>query len=81
MENNMKIFAVITVARQDQGEYICIRTEKAFTQASKADDLLKQLKKQYLDNEGKTKGVRIDTPSGPLDCVCEVGAFEIEVEE
>lgn len=77
----MKAFAVITVARQIEGEYISIKTEKAFTQASKADELLKSLKKKYVDESGKIKPIKLQTPNGDMECFCEVGAFEIEVEQ
>ena len=40
----MKVFAVITVARQVDGEYIFIKTEKAFKSAQKADECLKKIK-------------------------------------
>jgi hypothetical protein len=75
------VFCVITVARQIEGEYVCIRTEKGFTQASKADALLKELKNKYVDEQGRAKTIRLDTPHGALDCICEVGAFEIELED
>jgi len=77
----MKVFAVITVARQISGEYVFIRTEKGFEKASKADKLLKKLKGQYSNEDGTVKPVRIDTPQGTAECLCEVGAFELEVVE
>lgn len=76
-----KIFAVITVARQIDGEYCFIRTEKGFTQASKADEHLKKVKSQFVDAEGKLKVIRLTTPHGEADCICEAGAFELEIEE
>ena len=39
-----KAFAVITVARQIEGEYVAIRTEKAYRKASSADAELKTTK-------------------------------------
>lgn len=75
----MTVFAVITVARQLQGEYVFIKTEKAFKTAGKADALLQKLKKQYSTLDGKVKPVKISTPQGDAECFCEVGAFEIEV--
>jgi|TARA_Y100000034_G_C6773403_1_gene345145 hypothetical protein len=79
MVDKMKVFAVITVARQISGEYVFIRTEKAFEKASKADKLLKKLKSQYSNEDGTIKPIRIDTPQGTAECMCEVGAFELEV--
>jgi hypothetical protein len=77
MEN--KIFCVITVARQIDGEYIFIRTEKAFKDAAKADDLLKKIKNDYVTPEGKWKPQLISTPNGEATCQCEAGVFEIEL--
>jgi glyoxylate utilization-related uncharacterized protein len=74
------VFAVITVARQIEGEYVFIKTEKAFRQASKADELLKKLKAQYATSDGKIVPQLISTPNGDAECFCEVGAFELEIE-
>lgn len=85
MEDNQshpkRVFAVITVARQLQGEYVFIKTEKAFTTAGKADTYLKKLKQQYTTLDGKVKPIKISTPQGEADCFCEVGAFELDVVE
>lgn len=75
----MTLFAVITVARQIEGEYVFIKTEKAFRTAGKADALLKSLQQKYATPEGKIRPVKISTPHGEAECFCEVGAFEIEV--
>lgn len=77
----MNIYAVITVARQIDGEYIFIKTEKGFKSAKKADGLIRSLKKQYVDEEGKWKPQTVATPQGEAQCQCEVGIFEVEVEE
>lgn len=69
----MKVFAIISVARQVDGEYVVVKAEKAFTQASKADEFAKGLAKKYTE--------AIPTPSGPMPCICERGVFEIDVEE
>lgn len=76
-----KVFAVITVARQLEGEYVFIKTEKAFTSAKKADELLKKLKAQYVTADGKFNPQLIETAQGKATCQCEVGAFEIELED
>ena len=81
MENNKKIFCVITVARQIEGEFIFIRTEKGFNSAAKADKLLQHLKADYQNHDGTVKPVRLSTPNGDADCICSVGAFEIELED
>lgn len=76
-----KLFAVITVARQVEGEYVFIKTEKAFASAKKADDFLKTLKAQYVSEDGKWKPQNISTQQGDVICMCEVGVFELEVVE
>jgi hypothetical protein len=76
-----KVYAVITVARQIEGEYVFIKTDKAFSSAEKADSLLKSLKSQFVDKEGKWKPQLISTPNGEATCQCEVGIFELELEE
>lgn len=75
-----KIFAVITVARQVEGEYVFIRTEKAFKSAQKADALLKGLKNQFATPDGKWRPQQVSTPQGEVVCMCEVGVFEIDVD-
>ena len=65
----MKIFAIITVARQVDGDYVFVRPEKAFKESSSAEVFVKTLASQ-----------RAETISG-VECLCERGVFEIEVEE
>jgi hypothetical protein len=77
----MRVFAVITVARQVDGEYVFVKTEKAFVSAQKADNYLKQIKSQLVSEDGKWKPQLISTPSGEALCQSEVGIFELEVEE
>lgn len=75
-----KIYAVITVARQVEGEYVFIKTEKAFKSPKKADDLLRSLKSQYVTEDGKWKPQLVSTGQGDATCQCEVGVFEIELD-
>ena len=76
----MKIFAVITVARQIDGEYCFVRTEQAFKQASKADELRNKLNGDYKLGD-KFKPIRLSTPNGDVDCNCVAGAFELDLVE
>jgi hypothetical protein len=69
----MKVFAIISIARQVQGEYVICKVEKAFTSSVKAGEYANSLARQYAET--------IQTASGPLQCVCERGVFEIEVTE
>lgn len=69
----IKAFAVITVARQVEGEYVAVKVEKAYTKASKADEYAKGLASKYAET--------IQTAGGPVPCVCERGVFEIEIDD
>jgi hypothetical protein len=75
-----KLYAVITVGRQVDGEYVFIKTEKCFKSAQKADALLKSLKGQYVTEDGKWKPQVISTSQGDATCQCEVGVFEIDLD-
>jgi len=69
----MKVFAVVSVARQVDGEYVAVKPEKAFVQASKADEYAKGLSKKYAES--------VTTPVGVIQCICERGVIELDVEE
>lgn len=69
----MKVYAIVTVARQVDGEYCVVKIEKAYASMKKADDESKNLARRYAES--------ITTPSGIIQCVCERGVFEIDVEE
>lgn len=69
----MKVFAIISIARQVDGEYCVVKVEKAFGSQGAADSFVKSLSKKYAES--------INTPNGAIDCVCERGIFEIDVEE
>ena len=77
----MKAYAIITVARQVEGEYVFIKTEKAFLSVEKADKHLKQIKSSLLTEDGKWKPQLISTPNGEAICQSEVGIFEIEIDD
>jgi len=69
----MKVFAVVSVARQVDGEYVAVKPEKAFFKASKADEYSKSLSKKYAES--------VTTPVGVIQCICERGVIELDVEE
>jgi len=69
----MKIFFVATVGRQIEGELVIIRFERAFKQASKAEEFAKQLAKVYTET--------IKTEHGPVELYCERGVHEAELED
>lgn len=76
-----KLFVVMTVARQVDGEYVFVRSEKGFFKAGKADELMQKMKSEFTDNEGKPKPIKLVTAQGEALCICEVGAFEVEISE
>lgn len=76
-----KIYAAISVCRQVDGEYVFIKTDKAFKSAQKADSFLKALKGQFATEEGKWKPQVVSTAQGDATCQCEAGIFELELDE
>ena len=68
-----KIYAIVSVARQVEGEYVVIKPEKAFYQQAKAESYVGKLAKNYTES--------IQTPTGLVQCLCTRGVFELEVEE
>jgi hypothetical protein len=78
----MKVFAVMSTARQVYGEMIFIRSHNAYAQASKADAEAKRLNEQeFKTPDNKLKLVEVSTPDGAAQCYCVAGAFELEVIE
>lgn len=76
----MKIYIVFTIARQIEGEYVFVKTERAFHTQEQANDLLHVLKAQYA-KDGKAIPVNIATEHGDVVCFCETGAAEVELDE
>lgn len=69
----MKIYLILSVARQVDGEYCMVKAEKAFRDSTKANSFVESLSKRYAES--------IQTPSGLIECVCERGVFEVDVED
>lgn len=67
------MFCVLSVARQVDGEMVVIKAEKAFSKASLADEYAKKMARNYTEV--------IQTATGPMNCVCERGVFEMEIED
>lgn len=68
----MKIYAILTLGRQIDGEYCLLKVDKAFQDPKRADEYHKSIINIWKEN--------IDTPLGSIECMCERGLFEIEVE-
>lgn len=69
----MKAFAIISVARQVDGEYVIVKVEKAFTDTTKAQTFAQNLASRYHEEILMPNGVAVS-------CICERGVFEIEIE-
>lgn len=69
----MKLFFVVTVGRQVDGDMITVRFEKCYARASKAEE--------YAKSMGKTVTESVNTATGPVRFVCERGVHEIDLEE
>lgn len=70
----MKIFAIINVARQVDGDMVFVKIEKAFKSNTKADD--------YIKSYDKSSTEMIQNSSGfSVQCSCLKSVYEIDVEE
>ena len=77
-----KIFVVMTMARMLDGEFVFLRSEKAFKTAAKADALVKKLNKDYQTPDGKYKPISLKTDQGNAgECYCVAGGFDMEIED
>ena len=75
-----EIFVVMTLARQLEGDFVFLQSNKAFKTASKADALVKKLTQDYQTN-GKYKPKKLTTDSGNATCYLTAGAFTMEIED
>jgi len=70
----MKIFAIVNVARQINGDMVFVKIEKAYKNANKAEEFLGQVPQK--SNE------LIENSSGfSLECSCLRSLYEIDVED
>ncbi len=69
----MKAYAIISIARQVDGEYCIVKVDGAYKERNRAQSLAEGLAKRYAET--------IQTASGPIQCVCERGVFELDIEE
>jgi len=76
----MDMHVVLMVARQVEGEYVLIRSQQAFKDKVKAEALMQSLKSQY-NKDGKQVPVTLTTPHGDVLCYCEIGVFEVNLED
>lgn len=70
----MKVFLIVNVARQINGEFIFVKVEKAFKDILKAET--------YFNSLAKNTKQLIQTAQGfSVECSCEYSIFDIETEE
>lgn len=67
-----KVYAIVSVARQADGEYVVVKPERAYFSKDNAEKFVNSLARQYAEV--------IQTPTGPVECVCTRGVFELDVE-
>lgn len=76
-----KVFLAIMVGRQIMGDYVFVRVMKAANTAAKIDEYTGKLRADFVGSDGKPKAIRIETPNGDADCICELGTFEVDVDQ
>jgi hypothetical protein len=69
----MKVYFVVTVARQIEGEIISVSFEKCFSDQEKAENYYKKLRQEPI----KT----LQTENGPIQFACERRIHELDMEE
>lgn len=68
-----KVFFVVTIGRQVDGDTQLVRFEKAFSQADKANEYAKKLTLTWKE--------MIQMETGPVPFVCQRGVHECDFEE
>lgn len=69
----MKVFAVATLATEIEGRITLLRFDGAFAQATKADALAKSLPGSWTEV--------IQAENVAVNCFCQRGVYELDVEE
>lgn len=69
----MKVFAVVTLATEIEGRLTVLRFDGAFTQVTKAEALAKLLPGSW------TEVIQAENVS--VNCLCQRGVYELDVEE
>jgi hypothetical protein len=70
----MKVYIVVNVARQINGEFIFVKVEKAFKESKKAEEYANKSENPYKDLVQNSSGFSVE-------CMCSRGVFDIEIEE
>ena len=70
----MKVFAILNVARQINGDMVFVRVEKAYNSFNSAQDYLSKQPEKNNELVQNSKGFSVE-------CSCIRSLYEIEVEE
>ncbi len=68
----MKVFVILNVARQVEGELMVVKSECGFLEREKAEKHLASLPRQ------KTEVLK--TEVGDIECLCVRGIYEVDIE-
>ena len=69
----MKVFIIATLAREIDGEYCFLKIDKGFTSANAAESFYNSTKLQFTE--------LIPTQNGDINCLCQRGIFEVDIQE
>lgn len=75
----MDSWIVVTTARQIDGELVLVKLEKGFTSEQKANELMHQLQKNYMNHEGP-KEIFITTEYGSVSCYCVASVMNVMID-
>jgi len=75
-----KIFVVYSLARMIHGEWVFVKSERAFENEAAAKDFAYVLKAQY-SKDGNAIPINLQTEHGEVACFMEVGVAETDLEK
>lgn len=73
------VYVIAVAARQIDGEFFSTNVDKAFNNKEDADRHANIVRNKYTQH-GKSIPTKISTPQGEMECMCEVGVFEMEIQ-
>ena len=76
--HHKRIFVVLSLARQIDGEFVLNRVESAFKEPKEAEDFAKQLNDKFCPL-GKFNPQKLKTEHGDIDCYIIAAAHETEL--
>lgn len=70
----MRIFTIVNVARQINGEFVFVKIEKAFKDSKKAEEYLNSI-------ENPRREIIQNSTGFSVECMCSYGIFDVEIED